>query len=458
MKKQYIKITLFLFLILGSFFCFKSVKASDQISIDASYLVCVWYTQGQNFNNGYTSNFFRQSFNANHTNLSKITLKKGFYYGYLESPRQVGLAIWNIDTSPYTLVMATTTIQYTDGVRGGEFDLELPVPVHLNVGTNYAFAFQQAGNCNSPDYSCFNVYTTLDNEGCYDSGSFSYGTDRDLWFKIWYDDTLPSSNHLIQTYPYKYAENLVGTNLNFRSTYNSDGTYDNIRYEILKYASSSQATFYRYLYASTTIGTNLNSATTTNLDGGNYAWSAEFYNSATGNTFNDSGVLIFWNFSVQNANGTNVPLIVDRMVVSSTTAGTIGSDKVVVWCDMTSTSTPEVWYGWLAKWITDGFRDVMCTTLIPNKYEFDRLASSTEFLITQAPLGYLPLAYNSFVNLASSTGTSTAPGALTDDNYTILKSISELTLFDYIKEFFNFLIIVLGIIYLYKRIKILIKI
>lgn len=447
LKLYYILIPLILLMV---FFLPNITNAEDLISIDNTN--CTWYTQGQNFNNGYSSSFFRQSFTAVNNNISKIVLKKGTNYVYLESTRQVGLAIYKLSTNE--VVMATSTIIYEDGVRGSEFTWQLPLPIPLTIGEVYYFAWEQSGSCNAPDYSCFNLVTTLDNNGCYTEGAYSYGTIRDIYFKIYYDNNVGSQDIVEPEYPPPFTWQL-DSDITFTGTYNSTGNYDNIKIEILKYASSSTATWYSDTFASSTIGNNNTFSIDINLPAGTYAWTPYLYSADTQNETNGKAVTIYWNFSVHYPNGNPVPIIIDNNLKDGQVAA---DESVLVLCDMVSTSTPSGVYGWLARWITEGSRDLICTFFVPKRSYLDDLASSTNQLKTKAPIGYITSISNLLTQIATSSEATTAPAFLTEEQYNILHDISDFGLFNLIKTILSYLFLLIAIVYTYGRIKHFIKI
>lgn len=438
---KYIKNLAFLLILLGFFVVTKPVKATN--ILDFSYTPGGWYGAGCNFNNSYeielTTN--NSEYTAGHNNISKITLRSGSDTSYAAGPRYTDIAIKD-DYGNY--ILATTTINF-NFVNDDEFDLIFSSPVPTIVGNKYhIFTNQSApgtlGDCNSN--SCYNV-------ACYFPPYYSY------WIKIYYSDNYSygANNLVTRESPTKFQWNIAGPEVTFSGHYNNDGTYNNILIEILKYGSSPEPTSYLNIIASSTPGVDNYFSENGSLIPGNYAWIASLANNDLSQITTGDAISMFWNFSVANLDGTPVPALIPGWHATNT------DDKALAYCDYdVATTSPNGAYEWLARWITDGIRETICYLFIPNRGFLDDLGDATTNIQTKIPFGYISLIGNQLTAIATSSTATTVPAFISQDNYNGLKILAQANIFSYIRTILIYLFVFIAFLYLYKRIRRLIKI
>lgn len=446
-KKKLIFISLFI----GLLFFSQKAKATETLSIDNS-------AQTNLYSPGYSVNGQRygQSFIALNNNISSFTI----WNANIPASATCGdsctfyIKLINALATSTPLYEGTFIRTNTDGT---EQNFKFDDPIGLDIGGTYFIVWESAGGTGDN----FSFEATLDNDGEYLSGDLiwysggdyvNYGTQRDAKFQIYYDTDYTPWNYVKRINPQPMTWNLPFGLVEFKGWYNSNGLRENLWIEILKYDDLGIASHYRDVVASSTFGMYQAFATSTYLTEGNYAWLASLADNNLENRKTGSAVDIFWNFSVAYETGEPVPVIIPDFQTATST-----SDKAWIYCDQVSTSTPGVWYGWLAKWINDGIRDTICNLFIPNEYFLTEMASSTNNLSLKEPIGYVKLSINAIKEIATSSSATSSPSWLDNKNFYVLKSIANLGILTLFKTGISILFIILGFVYIIKRIRSLIK-
>lgn len=213
------------------------------------------------------------------------------------------------------------------------------------------------------------------------------------------------------------------------------GTYNNVDKDYLVidiYSRDKQLTANKiYLTASSSVNAESFYATTT-LAAGNYSWLAYLQDADTGTTSVDFYALP-WFFTTADPGG-HTGLIKPFAEVE----------------DYCNYSTGEV--------IPDALNKIICVLFIPDKSFLDDLGDSVSSFQTAAPLGYIDLAIEAVQTIATSAVATSGPAWLTASQWSILRGVAQLGIFSLFKIAISFMFLIVAAVYVFKRIKLLLKI
>lgn len=440
MKKITQKIAILFIAFLGVFFYFQTGQATDIISIDN-------YNQDNLYGPGYSVNAQKwgQSFIALSTNISGFSIINA----NIPASASCGdsctyyIKVYDLLATATPLVAETFIRTNADGTQQ---DFFFSHPVSLNTGADYKIEWESA----SASADNFGFEATLDNDGNFYGGCLMrdfecQGTDRDSAFKIYYSDSFSFINYINAETP-KNGSTYTSP-VEFTGYYTNNGLYDQFAILIGRASTTTPEWFYSYdiIEAEDLPYTHL-----IDLTNGSYWYAPYMYNETTGATsFEENGYDI------------NDFILRYSFKVGDTASDVDNSsiyDNVLEYCQRTiSTSTNP-----LIKYVVEGFKDAMCITFIPSRDFIEDLATTSNEFKHQAPIGYIPIAIEAWSSLATTANATTAPPIILElggsEYYGLWQQISEWGIFYYFKLILDLLIIVFIVLYIYKRIRRLIKV
>jgi len=348
-----------------------------------------------------------------------------------------------------------TIIYFQAGINS---DLAMGTPAtttYQMLSDKYYYIRQEAGE---PDWAPYDLWTYGTNGSgnnftppeVADCDSFGTPCDYDyLYFKILNtDDVNELLNRVVRETPVNNVR-LYDNNVSFTGTYTTNSSFDQVQIKIVKLTSATTSEEYINIEYEASEGEDLAFTKEIYLPDGNYSYIAYMHNYDTGENGYDYDEYP-WYFVI----GTNTPQIIPGRLVEGRTE----NEKILVYCDQEATTTPGTAYEWLSKWIVDGIRDTICYLFIPNQGFIDALGDSAYELRTKAPIGYISLISDEFEDIATSTVATTSPATISATDYNLFKALNNLGLFNTIRTILSYLMLIVALIYVYKRIKHLIKV
>lgn len=348
---------------------------------------------------------------------------------------------YNCGSNPLVYSAATTSLfSFTDLEK-------LPTPATLFPGASYYLTLY------SPDTN-FNVTGA---GGGY-SGQINLAKDcsaphitepdqaNQFYFKEYYEDTVLTGADYVfveKSFPKNLQED-VDNDFSFTGVYsNTLGIYDKLAINIQTGSSSpiikctntvlpTGANIYVDITATSSLAFEVPMV---GIQAGIYHWNAFLYDTDT-NTWSKDCLKDYFSFTVQPVGGGHTPLESIYTMLPKEE-----------YCNYESGNV-----------IADAFNKVLCILFIPEKSYLEDLSSSTQRLLVTAPIGYITLAVAAVNSLATTTAATTTPVFLTASQYNIFKSASEIGIFSLIKNLISLLFLIVALVFVFKRLRALIKI